>query len=233
MELAAAILCGVLLVGGCRTGHRSGTDDPPAASSAARLILRDDTADLMLTWIDAAGDFHVVSSIAEVPAESRERVRVVVTTQTGGTRDRIYVADLRQKAEDGTYPTSTIARTEWEEAGASRRKARIDSLAPVASQVAGEPSTRAGQGESPTAVVYGAKWCGACREAERYLKGKGVKVLEKDVDQSPSVQAELRAKLAKAGMPATSSIPIIDIGGRLIVGFSKPSVDAALKRISP
>jgi glutaredoxin len=85
--------------------------------------------------------------------------------------------------------------------------------------------------ESNLVVVYGAEWCGACREAERYLKSKGIKVLEKDVDQSASVQAELRSKLSKAGMPPTSSIPVIDIGGKLIVGFNQAAVDSALKSL--
>lgn len=194
-----------------------------------RLVIRDETPNLMLTWIDPAGDFHVVSSIGDVPAEARERVRVVVTSQSEGTGDQVYVADLRNKAADGTYPNSLVARTAWEESGASKRKARIDALAPEPSQLAAPSPSQAVRQEQPAAIIYGAEWCGACREAEHYLKAKGVKVIEKDVDQSPAVQAELRTKLAKAGMPATSSIPVIDIGGKLLVGFSKPSVDSALK----
>jgi len=81
----------------------------------------------------------------------------------------------------------------------------------------------------PTEVlIYGADWCGACKQAARYLKQKGIKFLEKDVDRSPTIQAELQAKLRRAGMPATSSIPVIDIEGHLLVGFNAAAIDAAL-----
>jgi glutaredoxin len=228
-------LCGICLILclGCRSEHSTSAGTAVSSAALPKLVLRRDTRDLMLTWVDATGDFHVVSSVDEVPTEARERVRVVVTTQTEGTGDPIYVADLRQEAADGSYPTSIVARAVWEETGAARRKARIESLAPVASLIPPQPEGQAAAQESSVVVVYGAEWCGACREAERYLKSKGIKVLQKDVDQSPAVQAELRAKLSKAGIPATSSIPIIDIGGRLIVGFSKPAVDAALKAVKP
>jgi glutaredoxin len=196
------------------------------------LVLRDETANLMLTWVDSTGDFHVVESVDKVPNEAKERVRVVVTTLADGTSDPVYIADLRTKSADGTYAISTVARAVWEETSAAKRKSRIEALAPIASQAVADPSGQAQKPDALVVVIYGAEWCGACREAERYLKRKGIKVLDKDVDQSPAVQAELRAKLAKAGMPATSSIPIIDIGGKLIVGFSQQAVDAALKAAS-
>lgn len=228
VQLSLCALCVVPLFG-CRSEHSTAAEISSSNTALPNLILRDDTRDLMLTWVDSAGDFHVVDTIEQVPVDARERVRVVVTSQTDGTQDPIYVADLRQKSADGSYPTTVVARSVWEETGAARRKARIEALAPVASQSPANPTSPTAARESLVAVIYGAKWCGACREAERYLKRKGIKVLEKDVDQSPSVQAELRAKLAKAQLPATSSIPIIDIGGKLIVGFSQAAVDAALK----
>lgn len=226
---AALVLatCGAVLA--CH-GESSSSRETASSSTASlpKLVLRDDTPDLMLTWVDPTGDFQVTEAIAQVPADARERVRVVVTTKTEGTQDPIYVADLRQKSPDGSYPVTVLARSAWEEIGAARRKARIEALAPVASQLAPQTSPTTQQ-ESLVAVIYGAKWCGACREAERYLKRRGISVLEKDVDQSPQVQAELRAKLTKAQLPPTSSIPVIDIGGKLLVGFSQAAVDAALK----
>jgi glutaredoxin len=226
LRLVVCASC-VLALFACRNEHSSAARAAASSAALPTLILRDDTSDLMLTWVDSVGDFHVVTAVDQVPTESRERVRVVMTTKTEGSLDPIYVADLRQKSADGTYPTSIISRSAWEETGATRRKSRIEALAPVASQV--PPPPNANSQESLVAVIYGAEWCGACREAARYLKRRGVKILEKDVDQSPAVQTELRTKLAKAGMPVTSSIPIIDIGGKLIVGFSQPAVDAALK----
>jgi glutaredoxin len=193
--------------------------------------LRDDTKDLLLTWIDDAGDFHVVQSLAEVPANSKERVRVVITTSDLGNSDPIYVADLREKKADFTYAVTPMSRSAWEELGAVKRKARLEALAPIATAQTANRASEATAQTAKLAIVYGAKWCGACRQAKKYLSQKGVRVLEKDVDESPTVQAELRNKLAKAGMAPTSSIPIIDIGGRLLVGFSQNAVDSALQAL--
>jgi glutaredoxin len=216
---------------GCK--RSSGKEGPPSGNGGPlpALVLRDDTKDLLLTWVDSSGDFHVVESIAEVPAENRAQVRVVVTTGDAGAADPVYVADLRQKKPDESYAVTTLPRAAWEELGATKRKARLETLAPVASQEPPPPSGATAQSEgSLVAVIYGAKWCGACREAKKYLAKKGVKVLEKDVDESPTVQAELRAKLARAKMSPTSSIPVIDIAGQILVGFSPGSVDAALQK---
>lgn len=215
----------------CR-GEQGGTSDDASRTRTMQLTLRDDTKDLWLTWVDATGDFHVTEAMDQVPADARQQVRVVVTSQSAGTQDPVFVADLRQKNTDGSYPVSTMARSAWEEIGATKRKARMEALAPVASQAAPEPAKANSARESLVAVIYGAKWCGACREAERYLKRKGVSVLEKDVDQNPQIQAELRAKLTKAKLPPTSSIPIIDIGGKILVGFSQAAVDSALQAVA-
>ena len=203
-----------------------------ASATSVPFVLRDDTKDLLLTWIDSAGDFHVVESIDKVPADSRERVRAFTTTGDGGSSDPVFVADLRQKGADGTYALSPMARSAWEELGAAKRKARLETLAPVASEVVPTQPKESAGAAAKVAIIYGAKWCGACREAKKYLAGKGVKVLEKDVDESPTIQAELRAKLARANLAPTSSIPVIDIGGRLMVGFSQDAVDSALQALA-
>lgn len=225
------LLLGAASLASCRGGGGARSDDK-SESSPMQLTVRDDTKDLWLTWVDSAGDFRVTEAIDQVPAEARQQVRVVVTSQSAGTQDPVFVANLQQKNADGTYPVSTMARSAWEEIGATKRKARIEALAPVASQAGPEPSSATSTRESLVAVIYGAKWCGACREAERYLKQKGISVLEKDVDQNPQIQAELRAKLTRAKLPPTSSIPIIDIGGKILVGFSQAAVDSALRAVA-
>jgi glutaredoxin len=233
--LLSVITTGFALVGckGNSSSNRSSSNNS-ATAGLPPLVLRDDTTDLLLTWVDSSGDFHVVQKLNEVPEDARERVRVVVTTKDEGNADPVYVADLRQKGADQAYSVTTMARSSWEELGAAKRKARLETLAPVASAegpAAGTP--RAADATAKTVTIYGAKWCGACRQAKAYLTQKGVKFLEKDVDESPTVQAELRAKLSKAGMPPTSSIPILDVGGKLLVGFSQGAIDAALQAMRP
>jgi glutaredoxin len=212
-----------------RGGHRS--DEPaPQGMALSPLEFTDNTPELLLTWVDEQGDFHVVQKPADVPAPSRERVRVVVTTRAEGTLDSVYVADLSKPTAPGSYRAQPMPRADWEQLGAARRKARLEALAPSASASApaAQPSAAVTSG---TVVLYGAAWCGACRQARRYLQERGVPVVEKDVESGEAVAKELSQKLAKAGKPPTNSIPVIDVGGQLLVGFDPRALDQALARL--
>jgi glutaredoxin len=80
-----------------------------------------------------------------------------------------------------------------------------------------------------TVIVYGASWCRPCHQAEAYLKGKGANVIMKDIEEMPGAQAEMRDKLEKSGQRG-GSIPVIDVRGQILVGFSPQSVDRALAK---
>ena len=121
--LMATMLAGLGLDGCDRAAEQQqdqATDLAPKPNQLPPLELRDDTADLLLTWVDEQGDFHVVQKPSEVPQNARERVRVVITTSRDGTGKLLYVADLRNRRPDGTYPVQTMTRAQWEEVGAAR-----------------------------------------------------------------------------------------------------------------
>jgi glutaredoxin len=204
-------------------------------------VLKDDTQKLLLTWVDEKGDFHVVQKVADVPEAARTAVRVVLTDKEAGTGAVVYVADLRSKNSDGSYLVKTMARGQWDEVGAARRKQRLEALLAPPAASAGSEAPRPGatggeanpKARSATviAVVYGADWCKPCHDAERYLRQKGVTVIKKDIEQSDGARAELQSKLQRAGLPASASIPIIDVMGRMIVGFSPGALDRALDAV--
>lgn len=79
----------------------------------------------------------------------------------------------------------------------------------------------------PATILYGASWCGACQMARSYLEKKGVAFIEKDIEEDSNAAWELRAKLARARIPL-GSIPVLDVRGRLLVGFSELAIDQAL-----
>ncbi|MCC6215769.1 MAG: NrdH-redoxin [Polyangiaceae bacterium] len=186
----------------------------------------------MLTYVDTAGDFHVVQRPADVPIDARDQVRVVVTTREDGTGDQVYVADLRARQPDGTYAVRTMSRAQWDELGATRRKARLEALVPPPSAaVSAQPPVAgsAARREVPVvAVIYGAEWCKPCHDAARYLKSRGVTVIEKDIESSDAVKQEMDRKLERAKLNG-ASIPIIDVGGRLLIGFSPQALDRAVE----
>jgi glutaredoxin len=201
----------------------------------APLALTDETPDLLLTWLDAKGDAHLVNKPADVAPEGRDRVRVVVTTREDGQRALFYVANLNAKNPDGTYTVSTMPRGEWDAIIAQRRQA-LAAPPPAADPNAADPPSPGAKGAparpvSFTVIVYGASWCGACHEAVAYLKRRKVPVIEKDIEQDPAAQSEMQAKLARAGVHG-GSIPVIDVKGKILIGFEPNSLEAAVRGAS-
>jgi glutaredoxin len=75
--------------------------------------------------------------------------------------------------------------------------------------------------------VYGASWCSACHQAAAYLTRRHVAFVEKDIEQDAAAAQEMREKAQRAGV-ATGSIPILDVRGHVMVGFSAEAIDRAL-----
>jgi glutaredoxin len=220
LVLVAALIGCVAMLMSCRHSNKS---SPSTRSNEPVLQLTDTTKDILLTWVDEQGDFHVTQSIGEVKEPARAQVRVVFAERGNDTPDQVLVADLRQTRADGTYALTTMTRSAWDDIGARNRKSRMEAIsAPAVLPDAGLPA------QDRVAIIYGAEWCKACHETARYLKSKGVKYVEKDVDASNTIQAELQAKLARAHVPPTSSIPVTDINGHLVVGFNPAALDSAI-----
>ncbi|MDI1446245.1 glutaredoxin domain-containing protein [Polyangium sp. 6x1] len=204
------------------------------------LAIGEDTPNLLLTWIDEKGDMHVELKPADVPAEGRSLVRVVVSDREDGTKGLFYVVDLTKKRDDGTYAARTMTRRAWESEVEKRRSAYLAKIAPPPPAPTDAPSAAQGPKQTPeppvvasdlTVIVYGADWCKPCHQAEDYLRSKGVRVVKKDVEASPEAALEMRDKLDKSGQRG-GSIPVIDIRGQILVGFSTRAVDRALAKAS-
>ena len=223
-----AVGAACVLVGCDRDPGDSHHSTAPKSNELPPLELKDDTPNLLLTWLDEKGEFHVVQKIADVPENAREHVRVVQTTSADGSGDLLYVADLTKKEASGNYHVETMARSQWDELGASRRRKRLEALAPSARpEFPPVPSATAQPASALSAIIYGAEWCKPCHQAEAYLKSRGVKVVHKDIERDPGAAKEMQAKLAKAGLN-TGSIPVIDLGGQLFRGFSPSALDRAI-----
>jgi glutaredoxin len=235
------VLSGV--VGACHRNGASGTSPNGSASADVPtlppLVLKDDTANVLLTWLDEHGDFHVVEHVADVPEAGRAAVRVVITDRTDGTGESIYVADLRTKGTDSAYQVKAMARAEWDELGASKRKARLEALAPRAAPLPGS-SAGASEGPAPggatptahgdvSAIIYGASWCNPCHQAQALLESLGVKVTKKDIEASDAAQREMQEKLRRIHKQG-GSIPVIDVMGQIFVGYSEGALRAAVAK---
>ena len=76
-----------------------------------------------------------------------------------------------------------------------------------------------------TVTVYSATWCAFCHASKDYLDKLGVKYTDKDVEADPAAGLEAVNKSGQRG------IPVLDIGGTIIVGFDRPKIDFALKQL--
>lgn len=227
---AVGLALAVPVAGGC---SRNDADLPKKEPEAAGpLVVRDDSQGLLFTYIDDKGDFHVEETPEKVPAAYRDLVRVLEPTRAEEP-DQIATVDLRAKQPDGSYAVTPKPRASFEAIAVARRSAlRADLAAKAPAEPAGQggsasPTADTRPGAKKTVTVYGASWCGACQKTRAYLKQKGVAFSDKDIDADSSAAREMRAKLSKAGIQG-GGIPVIDVGGKLMVGFDARAIDRAL-----
>ncbi len=74
----------------------------------------------------------------------------------------------------------------------------------------------------PRVIVFSTPTCSFCNMAKKYFREKGIRF--KDVDVSRD-QAAARDMVRRSGQ---SGVPVIDIGGKIIIGFDRPKIDKLL-----
>lgn len=74
----------------------------------------------------------------------------------------------------------------------------------------------------PRVILFTTPSCSYCRTAKRYLKERGVAFRDVDVSKD---QAAARDMVRRSGQ---QGVPVIDIGGKIIVGFDRPKIDRML-----
>jgi len=73
-------------------------------------------------------------------------------------------------------------------------------------------------------TIYTTPSCGYCKVAKDYFRSQHVSFTEYDVAADRRRAEEMVRKSHQMG------VPVIDINGRVIVGFNKPEIEKALKR---
>jgi len=73
-------------------------------------------------------------------------------------------------------------------------------------------------------VIYTTPSCSYCRLAKDYFRQNGITFTEYNVAADMRKADEMVRKSGQMG------VPVIDINGRIIVGFNKPEIERALHR---
>ena len=72
-------------------------------------------------------------------------------------------------------------------------------------------------------IIYSTPACPYCHMAKDYLVEKGVEVEYIDVSSNHDKAQEMMSKSGQSG------VPVLDINGKIIVGFNREAIDEALR----
>lgn len=212
----------LLALGACEPETPPAASDAPPAADAAptSATFEPGTTPAVLTFAAERGSFTDSSKVEDVPEGSRGLVRVSLLEGPKPPAGQVWVANLKTPGE-APVELSTVKREMFEELalgqGLSSEVSLPEGLEPP-------PQVAANTGE---VIVYKTAWCGVCKKVQSYLDRKGVKYVSKDIEKDRAAAAELQAKAAKAGI-GTGSVPVIDVGGELMVGFDRGRLEKLL-----
>jgi glutaredoxin 3 len=74
----------------------------------------------------------------------------------------------------------------------------------------------------PRVIVFTTPTCTFCRQAKKYLRQRGIPFRDVDVSRDAAAARDMVRRSGQQG------VPVIDIGGRVVVGFDKSRVDRLL-----
>ena len=75
----------------------------------------------------------------------------------------------------------------------------------------------------PTVTIYTTSTCPWCHKAMDFFEKNKVKYTEVNVQENPDRADEVVEKSGQMG------VPVIDVDGKIIVGFNEPALKKALK----
>jgi glutaredoxin-like YruB-family protein len=71
-------------------------------------------------------------------------------------------------------------------------------------------------------IIYTTNWCPFCEATKEYLNQKNIPYEEKNVEIDLQARDEMVEKSGQLG------VPVIDIDGQIIIGYSPDEIDKAL-----
>lgn len=204
-------------------------DAPPAPKKGsegsdivASTASYDGKAPAVLTYAGDRGVFADTSDPAKIPGEAKGFVRVKLLEGPEPPRGKVFVANLTQGQD--AYALKLVARGDFEElALGDGRSSKVE--LPAGLEL---PEVSF----SDDIVVYKTSWCGVCSKLTAYLDKKGVEYEAKDIEKDREAAAELQAKAKEKGVQ-TGSVPVIDVGGELMVGFDRARLETLLGPTKP
>lgn len=222
------------LAAGCR---KSVPDAPPVSAKAPPPLEVTAEGKWLFTYADEAGRFVTTDDPKKVPASARRVVRVIDPGKGAEARPdlvAVYVIDLDELEKKGKVTARALSREAFE-TGALSQLPPGESSAFPGPLAAAPPGSHPAESAEPAPVnptgavvtLYGAAWCGACKAAREYLRGRRIPFADRDIERDEAAARELREKAKRLGI-AADRVPVLDVRGRLLIGFDKARLEALL-----
>ncbi|MCK6582766.1 MAG: NrdH-redoxin [Anaerolineales bacterium] len=74
----------------------------------------------------------------------------------------------------------------------------------------------------PRVIVFSTPTCSFCNMAKKYFREKGIKFRDVDVSRDPIAARDMVRRSGQQG------VPVIDIGGKIVVGFDRAKINQYL-----
>ncbi len=74
----------------------------------------------------------------------------------------------------------------------------------------------------PRVILFTTPSCSYCKLAKNYLRQRGVPFKDIDVSRDAAAARDMVRRSGQQG------VPVIDVGGKIIVGFDRPKLDRML-----
>ena len=68
-------------------------------------------------------------------------------------------------------------------------------------------------------IIFSTPSCTYCNAAKQYFRSKGVRFRDVDVSRDSAAARDMQRRSGQMG------VPVIDIDGKIIVGFDRPKID--------
>ena len=223
----------VLALAGSACHRATPAAPPPGPAMGSLQVLKNGR--YLFTYVESNGSFSTTDKPEIIPEPSRKMVRVVDPAQTkNGDGADVYTVDVNTLLKDQKADARPLPREAFETSALAQLPPGESSLR--AGHGAPGPSDATGAGgapafpsapDKPVVTVYGTSWCGACRAARQYFSERKIPFADKDIEADPAAAHELAEKGAKMGIP-TDRVPVLDVRGRLLLGFDRARVEALL-----
>jgi glutaredoxin len=217
----------LILVSPCKKGaqHPTARAEPPTNE------ISKDSA-LLFTYVEPSGMFATADKPEKVPEVARRLVRIMDLGKGEAHRrndSNVEVINVRELLAKGKTQPRVMSREAFE-SGALAQLPPGDSC-PLAglhgSLLAEDREESGGPDDPPIVILYATQWCKACKAARQYLVSNRIPFTRKDIEKDPSAARELQEKASRFGIPA-DRVPILDVRGRLLVGYDETRMDGYL-----